>query len=241
MFDLLLVGPAGEERIKPVPGCLLEQQKFVFCYFSSCCLVIRLREAVSSVQETGSEEGCLNLSVPSEKSQSLISFRKELRPLSPSTCYLQYSQFCTAYNHHPGAIVFHPDLPGAFRSWKSKGIADRVLHLQQGAKMRLRRLSGSQGISAHLLRYRDVAGHCLTLQVGRNGIHSSLSLGGNGEGESWKRETGICALNECTCPAEGWSHQRHCCHLAPLRALSENQPATLHFTGFGDGFGEIIV
>lgn len=115
------MGSAGEERIKPVPDCLLEQQKFVFCYFSSCCLVIRLREAVSSVQETGSEEGCLNLSVPSEKSQSLISFRKELLPLSPSTCYLQHSQFCTAYNHNPGAIVFHPGLPGAFRSLEKQG------------------------------------------------------------------------------------------------------------------------
>lgn len=67
-----------EVRIKLVSGYLLEQQKFVFSCLISCCLVMRLREAVSSVQETGSKGRCLSLLVPFEKLHPFISSKKEL-------------------------------------------------------------------------------------------------------------------------------------------------------------------
>lgn len=38
----------------------------------------------------------------------------------------------------------------------------------------------------------------------------------------------------------GQPHQHHCCHLAPPRALSENESVTLHLPGF-DGFGEVVI
>lgn len=64
-------------RIKLVSGYLLEQKKFVFSYLISC-LVMRLREAVSSVQETGSKGRHLSLLVPFEKLHPFISSKKEL-------------------------------------------------------------------------------------------------------------------------------------------------------------------
>lgn len=48
-------------------------------------------------------------------------------------------------------------------------------------------------------------------------------------------------MTKCTCSAVGQSHQPHYCHLAPPRALSENESVTLHLPGFDDGFGENVV
>lgn len=144
MLGSLLVGSAGEVRIKHVPGYLLEQQIFVFCYSSSCCLVMWLREAVSSIQETGSKEGCLILLVPFEKLHSLISSRKELWSPSPPTCHLQYSQLCIAYNHSTGAVIFHPALQGAFSSPEKQGNCSQSF--STFSKMQRHGYAGSLGL-----------------------------------------------------------------------------------------------
>lgn len=77
MLSQLPVGSVRKVRIKLISGYLVEQQKFVFSYLISC-LIVRLREGVSSVQETGSKGKCLSLLVPFEKLHPFISSKKEL-------------------------------------------------------------------------------------------------------------------------------------------------------------------
>lgn len=114
LLSSLLVGSAGEVRIKPVPGYLLEQQNYLFCC-SSSCLVMSQRGCEPCLRNR-TKEGCLIWLVSLEKLHSLISSKKDLWSQPPPTCDLQYSQFCTAYNDNTTAIIVHLNVQGALSS-----------------------------------------------------------------------------------------------------------------------------